>query len=421
MSNGPGSATASTTAITLNLITMGLGSGLLTMPWGVAGASIVVSLGLLAFILWLNHWTCMLLVRASDQEQAFDLGSMLSRLPSPMGKILQALGDTIIFASQFLVLLGYIIVIVSTVERLAPHVQRQTSAAILTILLLPLSFLDQKYLACTSTMSIATNIYLICLLIYYAMDPPNAHAEESLCVLGFASGSVTMFSLLMYTIIIQMAVPPMYKELEGRTPEKFCACLTRAFVFLFALFAAVMVCGYVAFGTSVSSSVLDSLPNDILGSLARGGMSLCLIGCYPLNLKPMSAPFSRRTTESTLLEPLHGDVAAEGGVFKRMRACDGSIIASTVIIIGVSISSLWVTDLGPLNAVNGAIQVLGYIGAIPGIIGLYLLEGRSNGRRVALVLLIIFATTLSVLGFVFTDNDASDLNRACMVAWQLQP
>eukprot|EP00928_Gymnodinium_smaydae_P001139 TRINITY_DN10413_c0_g2_i1.p1 TRINITY_DN10413_c0_g2~~TRINITY_DN10413_c0_g2_i1.p1 ORF type:complete len:412 (-),score=33.59 TRINITY_DN10413_c0_g2_i1:282-1517(-) len=411
MSNGPKSTTASKTAITLNLITMGLGSGLLTMPWGVAGGSIVISLGLLAFILWLNHWTIMLLVRASDQVQEFDLGSMLNLLPSPTGKILQALCDTIIFASQFLALLGYIAVIVSTIERFAPQVQRRTSVAIVTLVLLPLSLLDQKYLAFTSTMSILTNIYLIGLLIYYAVDTPQYHEEESLCLLGFASGSITMVSLLMYTITIHMAMPPMYKELEGRTPEKFRSCLTCAFVFLFALFAAVMVCGYVAFGPSVSSSVLDSLPDDVWGSMARGGMSLCLIGCYPLNLKPMSALFARTTT----------DAAEEGGTEKHVPSCDGSLLASAVIIIGVSTTSLWVRTLGPLNAINGAIQVFGYIGAVPGIVGLYLLEGNNRGRRVALVILIIFATTLSVLGFIFTDNHASDLNEACTASWQLQP
>ena len=60
----------------------------------------------------------------------------------------------------------------------------------------------------------------------------------------------------MYTIIIHMMIPPMYKDLEGRTPEKFRTCLVISFVAIFVILALVMVCGYIAFGPGVASNVL---------------------------------------------------------------------------------------------------------------------------------------------------------------------
>ena len=37
--------------MTLNLITVGFGAGLLTLPWGVAGSSIIVAVAINAFVL----------------------------------------------------------------------------------------------------------------------------------------------------------------------------------------------------------------------------------------------------------------------------------------------------------------------------------------------------------------------------------
>mmetsp|Transcript_63555 Transcript_63555/g.185822 ORF Transcript_63555/g.185822 Transcript_63555/m.185822 type:complete len:465 (-) Transcript_63555:51-1445(-) len=428
----PREATASSTAITINLITMGLGTGLLTMPWGVAGASIVTSCLLLAVILGLNYWTIMLLVRAADQLQEFDLGAMLSKLPQPMGRWLQQLGNGIILSSQFLVLLGYTIVVVDTVRQLSPEGsligQRPAAALLMALVVLPLSFLDQRYLAFTSTLSILANTYLIGLLVFYSVVPGHlstlAAAEEGageeLCIWGMTKGSVTMFSLLMYTIIIQMVIPPMYQELEGRTPEKFSSCLLVAFACLFVIFSAVMICGYIVFGPSVASSVLDNLPHDTWGSLARLGMSLCVIGCYPLNVKPMAAPFARSAPSTAGTEPLLNSDTAGTPAPQRPLACSGSTVATITIVASVSTMSLWIKSLGPLNAINGAIQVIGYIGLIPGVIGLYLVKGVGSGQRVALMVLMVFATVSSALGFIVTDNNAPALTTSCQVPWLRQ-
>merc|ERR1719326_32469 len=105
----------------------------------------------------------------------------------------------------------------------------------------------------SSMVSILANIYLICLLLVYTLAPGMlgyevANGPDELCVWGVAKGTVTMFSLLTYTIIIQMVIPPMYQELQGRTPEKFATCLRVAFVALFFIFMGVMICGYAVFG-----------------------------------------------------------------------------------------------------------------------------------------------------------------------------
>jgi len=404
---------------------------------------VIMSCLLLGVVLVLNYWTVMLIVRASEQLQEFDLGAILGRLPQPMGNRLQQVGNAIIIFSQFLVLLGYTVVIVDTVKQLSPAGSllccRPLVSALVAAVVLPLSLVPQRYLAFTSTLSILANAYLIGLLVYIAFAPEassgasegSAEGGDQLCIWGVSVGTVTMFSLLMYTIIIQMAIPPMYKELEKRTPELFGACLLVAFVCLFVIFAAVTICGYAAFGPGVRSSVLDSLPRDPRGALARVGMAVCILGCYPLNVKPMAAPFANLgtaaspPTASSSAEPLLGAAEPKDRTDRpapsapKAAWCDASAVASMIIVGGVSVASLWLHSLGPLNALNGAIQVFGYIGLIPGAIGLYLLPGIGRVQRVALMLLVVFALVTTILGFVYVDNHVAELAAACTMSLEL--
>eukprot|EP00971_Amphidinium_carterae_P199970 3968924-Amphidinium_carterae.1 len=43
---------------------------------------------------------------------------------------------------------------------------------------------------------------------------------------------------------------------------RFMRCLLTSYVFLYLVFAVVMVCGYMAFGPYVESNLLDAMPDD---------------------------------------------------------------------------------------------------------------------------------------------------------------
>jgi len=448
---------ASATAITLNLIAMGLGSGLLTMPWGVAGASVLNSVLLLAIVLAMNFWTITILVRACEQWQVFDLGSLLNKLPGRLGTCLQGLVNVTVWGSQLLVLIGYTTVIRDSSYDLMPEQTFLRNKWLLTfltgVIMIPLSSLDQAYLSFTSTLAILANTYLIMLLVAYIVVPdmqPDIGDEavlEPRCFFSIGanswSGIVCMFSLLMYTIIIQMAIPPMYKELAGRSPCKFQRCVLVAFLCLFVIFSTVMVGGYVTWGSKVNSNILNALPTDMWGNAARFGMVLCLVGCYPLNVKPMVAPcarekhdehvdfiesntapllqkpgaFARQVSETAPIESKPGAFARQVSVDTTGMGYDTSLPLCLIVATSTFLS-VWATNLGSLNAMNGAIQVIGYCGLIPGAAGLYLLGSVTSKEQVALWLLMGFATMMSVVGFFATDNNPEGMTTDCVLAMQ---
>jgi hypothetical protein len=79
---------ATVNELTLNLIAVGLGTGLLSMPWGTAGASILVAIALNAVVLSLTAWTLRIIIEAGEKYQKFDLGSLLECIPGSVGFIM---------------------------------------------------------------------------------------------------------------------------------------------------------------------------------------------------------------------------------------------------------------------------------------------------------------------------------------------
>jgi len=444
--------TASSFAITLNLITAGFGTGLLTMPWGTAGSSIFMSLLILLVVLMLNAWVVMILVTASQKCATYELGTLMSKLPWKLGSILQVVGNATVWMSQILVLLGYTIIIVSGLERLLPASGILTSRPALTAavaaLSYPLSLLDQQRLAWTSSISIAANIYIAGLVFAYALpymtpealaaaplqwEEHEAHSgRRHLCVWGVSFGSVTNFALQMFALNILMMILPMYKELERKSPERFMYCLGTSYVFLYIVFALVMVCGYAAFGPHVESNLLDAMPIDAWAQAARFSMILCLLGCYPLNVKPMIAPFLSHDgslAPSDAAEPLLAADALTNGQHDkalphvdRKREAFLEMFVTFLVIAGVSIVSLFLNDLGPLNALNGALQIIAFVGVIPCSLGLFLVGDNFTTsqrwfHRIALGFLFVLALIISSLSFVDLQNEPKALEAACR--WHL--
>lgn len=159
--------------------------------------------------------------------------------------------------------------------------------------------------------------------------------------------------------------------------------------------------------------------------LARFGMAFCILGCYPLNVKPIVSPFLRGEA-SGAAEPLlaegkaaesSGAMAAEGKVAEAKAAeSDGrAVLLTFLVVLLVTLTSLCVSSLGPLNALNGALGVTAFIGFIPGMTGLYLLGDVGRVQRGCLYTLVVLSVLGSVLGLVATDNNREALMASCML------
>jgi len=385
--------TATSSELVVNLITCGLGTGVFTLPWSTAGSSVVPAVAIIGFVLCLNAWTISIIVQAGERHQVFNLGSLLGCIPGKLGRVSEVAVNAFMWFSTYLCLIGYIIVIVDSLHSVMPFHSRSTLAALAATAVTPLCFLDQKRLAFTSTLAVAATANVFIVICSQFVHIEFAGTRPPSCLMGLSTGSIAMFSAMMQTVVIQMCILPMYEELQDRSPQKFNRILAVSFSALFILCSAFAVVGYLAFGETVSSNVLNNLPATRWGHLTRLSAAIAVLAVYPIIMSPMIAPLRNPKVGG----PLAVAVATVGVVFATM------------------VAATFLDDLGFVNVVNGSLSCGAFVALAPSLVGLYLLGPASLVRewRLAMYALIVFGSMSSVLGAAMTDNYTQALHAAC--------
>eukprot|EP01062_Namystynia_karyoxenos_P023763 TRINITY_DN19208_c0_g1_i1.p1 TRINITY_DN19208_c0_g1~~TRINITY_DN19208_c0_g1_i1.p1 ORF type:complete len:457 (+),score=72.76 TRINITY_DN19208_c0_g1_i1:85-1455(+) len=397
----------------INLVTGGLGAGILSMPWAAAGASVITSAAITAVVLLLNVVTIWILVEAGEREQKFDIGALLACLPGKLGDRARWVTEACVWASMWMTLVGYMIVVADSLTAVMPNSEplqsRRFWVSIGSVLCLPLCYLNQKYLAFTSALSVAVNVYLMCYVTGHSATLGADHdLPDGFCLLGFTVGNVVFMSNMMFSTVLQMCVLPMYRELKGRSPRRFCNILAAAFAALWVLFVGFASVGYLAYGSKVDSNVLNNLPRNVPGHAARIGMLFVILGVYPIMQMPMVEPI--RTWEA--LQAGSDAKQDGGGILLPIRWRSG--LATLGIVFSSMGLAFVVKDLGFMNAVNGALCAVVFVGLGPGLVGLNLCDRESLAWRASMVVLVVACVALAALGFAFTDNYSSKLQAHCL-------
>jgi len=436
--------TVSALALTMNLVNASLGSGALSLPWAAAGASMISALGVTLLVLVLNALSNIILVVAAEQLQVFDLGGVLGHLPSPWGRPLRLFFDASIWFSVGLALVGYLVVVADALE--SWHLPKPYGVAVGAALALPLSLMEPKYLAFSSTLSVAANVYLVGLISVLFLSQTGAAPLEEFCMVGYGRGLITMCSALMQALIFQMCTLPMYETMKDRSVKRFSYCLVASFIFVFLLFAALCFMSLSLYGSSVSSNILQNLPKTPAGDFARIAMGLSVLAVYPIYLESMVAPLRHAEARAIrhhkpLQLPSPASSTGFDDVASREPSCTSlpgssslalermrmyvwgfrlrlplrpSQLAVPMVVAASAVGGTVAPHLGVCNIMNGASQVAAMVGWAPGFTGLFLLE-RVPVRRCwpgLMYLLIIFSTVMSILGLLYTDNFLGELH--CM-------
>lgn len=384
-------------ALAVNLVTIGLGTGVLAQAWGIAGASVIPGLFIVGFVLALNFATIMILVHAAERHQQFDLSALMGKIPV-FGPTAEVFCYFMTVLSLGMPLIGYYIVLADSLQPFLPDSGLLASRTVVLFLimcaLVPLCFLDQKYLSFTSSVSVVINLDI--LLLVFAELVSHGPAGN-ICMFGMTKGTIAFFSAMMFTIVIQMCVLPMYEKLENRTPERFSLALTYAFAFLFFLFGVFALLPYLVYGPYVHSNLLRNLPISLWGNITRLGMVVVISSIFPLLVMPLVSPFPKIKTTA-----LFGDI--------RLRD-----MVSLFWAVSLMIPAIFWTDLGFMNVLTGAMSVFGFIGVFPCLAGLYLVDRNNNFFwRASMWALMAFAAIMSGLGLVYTSNNVEVTDAFCI-------
>jgi len=413
---------ASESQIFINLVASTLGAGILSLPWGMAGSSLITGVFALGFNLLLTGCAIMLYIRAAERTQLFDVGSVMSRLPGKVGTLMQWMTNLDMGLAGMCCLLAYNILVGDSLSKVFPSLSRKFAIMLANVVILPICFLPQKWLAVTSSLSVLVNIYLFLLILYEAFTNPIA---EDVCYLGFQLGSASILANLFMATCIQYIVFPMYYELEDRSPEKFQKLLIRAFSMVFLFFGAFAGSAYLRWGSQVSSNILLSFPRNGAGLIAQFGVCLIVLSNYPIMTISMVQPLQfigmkqkvgNKPRETTPLldvpEEEHLSLSREKKkpFLRFLRP-----IAIVTLVVVMMFASFYVTQLGSVNVFTGSMMMIVFLGFGPGLTGMFLLDPIPGGR-IIYTCLIIFALVMSMTALALKgSNYVSELESSCLL------
>lgn len=379
----PAAAKASPRQITLNLITGGFGLGIFSLPWSLAGASLIPGIVIIVLVVVLNAWTVRILIEGAERHQAFDLGALLSHLPGGVGRPAHICTNVAVWGVLMITQVGYVNIMADAFLSIVPAGsaadQRPFAVVAVSVLMLPICFLDQRYLNFTSLLAVVVNVYIFGVMV----AQPNQ--SEGICLVGAGQGTLAMVSVMAQAIVIQMCVLPMYAEMEDRTPAKFHRAVSFGFGSLILIFVAFAAVGYLTFGHRVQGNILDMFPHDVYGNAARVGAGICIAGVYPIFEQAMVAPvWNSQVRHRRLL-----------------------YVLATIATVAISmLGAMRFRSVGFINEVDGAICAAVFVSLCPGAVGLFLLDRRSFRWRVAMCIFITFGVAAGVLGLLFTDSSS---------------
>jgi len=379
----------------VNIITGGLGAGILCLPWAAAGASMSTAIVIIGLVLIINAYTINILVQAADERKIFDIAALLGELPGSLASVLQLLCNIVVWITMFLSLISYFIVITDCfvkavksqgfVDEGSSEMLRSATLVVAALVLAPLCFLDQDKLAYTSTLTVIVNIYVFSVIgtdlvqqFMMGTGKGSWKVESPVCLFGVGYGSIAMCATMMQCVTIQMCVLPMYAELKDPSPKKFRYIVNASFSGLFLLFSGFAVAGVLAYGErEADENVLNNLGTSVFDAVAQGGMVLCIMSVYPIMVMPMVAPLKTSQSHRHFAGPV------------------------TIGIVVFSCAAAFpLRSLGLLSIVCGSLSVGIFCGLIPGLVGYFTLKKNIFPMTLLAVTMVI----MTFLGLIWTDN-----------------
>lgn len=383
----------------VNMIAASFGTGILSMPWSTAGASLIPALVVVFLVTVLMVFTISLLAQAAETHQKADIGSLLALLPGRAGWILPTFINIALWSTLWLTLVGYVVTIADALHIFFPA--HRTAVGILgSVVILPLCFLDMSRLAVTSSFSVLATLNLAAIIGHTLFEKSNTSAlPNDLCWFGFGDGLIAMASVTCTCMIVQLCTLQMYAELDDRTPQKFNRITRHCFVVLFFAYAGFSAMGYLTFGNSADANILKSLPEGAWGKASRISFVLVLVAAYPIFVYPMISTIRNSET----LRDRGVNITLWSGV------------ATVFVVASAAVAASLMDNLAFINALLGAVQCAIFVGICPGLAGMYLLGQKSDTLRwkLAMVALMITCCVLGVVGVKYTDNYTQDLHSSC--------
>lgn len=398
-----------------NLTTSIIGAGIMALPATMKVLGLVLGFVLIVLIGILSEFSVELLVRFLVISKTSSYGEVVQ---CAFGKSMKVLTEICIIVNNAGVLVVYLIIMGDVMSGSVRHIgvfdqwlghgfwdhRKLLILVVLVVFLAPLCALNKiDSLSLSSAASVALAVVFVVVacsialikLVEGEIEPPRISPD-------FGSKQAILDLLVVVPImtnayVCHFNVPPIYNELEARSPQKMNKVGRVTTVICIIVYALTAVSGYLLFGKDIESDVLTNFDKDLgiryssaLNYIVRIGYILHLVLVFPV------IHFSLRQTVDTLI--FEGSAPLPES---KKRSLALTIVLLALIYIGSTmIPNIWTAFkfTGATTAVS-----LGFI--FPSIIALKLNKKSGQGSLNATEkflswLMLGLAITVGIVGLI---------------------
>jgi len=285
----------------VNMLATILGSGLLSLPYAMAGTGLWMGIFVFSFFMIISSISLLNLSKAVEVYSGYCDFMVLAKdnLPNKVYWLV----DFIVLINCFGCCTGLLIVMSTLMPKVVEAfltfdnewaLNRQLWCAICAGFLLPPVFLKNlEALKFTSFLVAIFVIYMGGVMIYYyAHRTQLGYAPEYEPVVhywfpGDVAQFLKVFAIIANGFACSQNVPRVVKTLVNPTQMRLKMVFTTPTTICLLLYSVIACIGYLSFGEDVDSNVLRSYPTGlVLINIARLSITLALAGGYPVQLHP---------------------------------------------------------------------------------------------------------------------------------------
>ncbi|KAJ8600101.1 hypothetical protein CTAYLR_003454 [Chrysophaeum taylorii] len=380
-----GGALMSENAAVTALVKIIVGGGIMALPSGMAagkGTGVVPALVILVLHACLSAYTFDLVGRAVELTGARDFGDLWTKAFSKRSAWLI---DLMVAGVASGALLTYGCFLGDLISQLVPSVSR--TAAIVALAIFPLGPLalakDLSALKHSSLLGIGAVLLSAFVVVKRALDGTyadmSAIARAEASTSRLSAGTCVLFNMFSTAYMAHTNAVRAYRELADRSRSK--AIAAKAFGVSAILYGAVMLAGYLTFGSTAKGFVLANYDvADPLALLARIATMLSLVGSHPLI-------FTAARDAAFSLSNLDPD--------RYFTPVALGLLATYTLL------AILIPDAGFVVAINGASVGALLICVVPSMLYLNLGAG-SKRERTFLKALVAFGLSIACFGTIVT-------------------
>jgi len=336
----------------VNILATILGSGLLALPYAMAGCGVWPGIGVFVTVMILSTMSFLTLSKAVQVYT--DVCEFKTLAHDTLPKQLNWMVDFCVFINCSGSGVGFLIVMSTLMaeviqsfypEAVSLLLNRRFWLLVFAGCTFPLVVVGQlEALKFTSFLGVICVSFTLGVMTYYAMEPREwGQPVVYYSFPGDVAQFLKVFAIIANAFACSQNVPCIVNNLVEPTQLKLQFILTTSVGISLVFYIIAAYAGYVTFGDVVDSDVLRSYPSELIPiSIAQIAMTLALVGSYPVQLHP---------ARESLSFLLFGVPAKKLKTFAYLNI--------TICIWGTTVGVAWITDnFGTVSAFIGALAAI---------------------------------------------------------------